>query len=271
VIDKIISWTLKAYAVIAFAFIFLPIITLIVFSFDVDRYPSLVWSGVGLVWYREVLQDPAIINAFVNSLIVGISVAVLSTFFGVTAAYFANRWDFPGKSLYLALAVLPPCIPLIVLGLSLLIFLAQIHLSGSLLSVVLAQVVMCSAFAMAIVRLRLTQLDSTLEQASWNLGYGEWETIGRVVLPQVASAIGAALLLTMAISFDEFVIAWFVSGLDITLPVKIYAMLGGDVSPKIDAVGSMVFAVSISLVAIAQILWASQPSFQGVAVGLDNS
>lgn len=262
--NRIITWMLWIYAGLALAFIFLPIITLVVFSFDVDRYPSLVWSGAGLVWYREVLNDPAIVAAFINSIIVGVSVALLSTFLGFTAAYFANRWDFPGKSLYLALAVLPPCIPLIVLGLSLLIFFGQIHLGSSLLSVVLAQVVLCSAFAMAIVRLRLTQLDQTLEQASWNLGYGEWETIGRVVLPQTLSAIGAALLLTMAISFDEFVIAWFVSGLDITLPVKIYAMLGGDVSPKINAVGSLVFGVSIVLVALAQMLWAWQPGNRSV-------
>jgi spermidine/putrescine transport system permease protein len=262
--DRLISWALRAYAMIAFAFIFLPIVTLVVFSFDVDRYPRLVWSGAGLIWYREVVNDPDIVAAFVNSVTVGISVAVLSTFLGATAAYFANRCDFPGKGVYLALAMLPPCIPLIVLGLALLIFLSQIHLGGTLFSVVLAQVVLCSAFAMAIVRLRLSQLDPTLEQVSWNLGCGEWQTVGRVVLPQAARAIGTALLLTMAISFDEFVIAWFVSGLDITLPVKIYAMLGGDVSPKVNAIGSVVFAVSIGLVALAQILWTSQPGGRGV-------
>ena len=257
--DRLITWALKAYIGIAFAFIFLPIITLVVFSFDVDRYPSLVWDGAGTIWYREVLNDPAILAAFKNSIVVAVSVAVISTFLGATAAYFANRWNFPGKTIYLALAVLPPCVPLVVLGLALLIFLGWIGLGGTLISVILAQVVVCSTFAMAIVRLRLSQLDQTLEQASWNLGYGEWGTIGHVVIPQVAPAIGAALLLTMAISFDEFVIAWFVSGLDVTLPVKIYAMLGGDVSPKINAVGSMVFGISIVLVALAQILWASQP------------
>jgi spermidine/putrescine transport system permease protein len=267
--DRVISWALTAYATIAFAFIFLPIVVLVVFSFDIDRYPRLVWNGAGLIWYREALNDPDIVAAFVNSVTVSLSVAMLSTFLGTTAAYFANRWDFPGKGIYLAFAMLPPCLPSIVLGLALLIFLSQIHLAGTLLSVALAQVVLCSAFAMAIVRLRLSQLDPTLEQVSWNLGCGEWQTVSRVVLPQAAPAIGAALVLTMAISFDEFVIAWFVSGMDVTLPVKIYAMLHGDVSPKVNAIGSLVFAISIALVALAQILWTSQPDRRGVLAAPD--
>jgi spermidine/putrescine transport system permease protein len=267
--DRLISWALRTYVTIAFSFIFLPIIVLVVFSFDIDRYPTLVWNGVGLIWYREALNDPDIVAAFVNSVTVSLSVAILSTFLGSTAAYFVNRWDFPGKGIYLALAMLPPCLPLVVLGLALLIFLRQIHLAGTLLSVVLAQVVLCSAFAMAIVRLRLSQLDPTLEQVSWNLGCGEWQTVSRVVLPQAAPTIGAALLLTMAISFDEFIIAWFVSGMDVTLPVKLYAMLHGDVSPKINAVGSLVFAVSIALVALAQILWTSRPNRRGMLAAPD--
>jgi spermidine/putrescine transport system permease protein len=262
--DQLISWALRTYITIAFAFIFLPIVVLVVFSFDIDRYPTLLWNGAGLVWYREAFSDPDIVAAFVNSGTVSLSVSVLSTFLGTTAAYFVNRWDFPGKGIYVALATLPPCLPLVVLGLALLIFLRQIHLAGTLLSVILAQVVLCSAFAMAIVRLRLRQLDPTLEQVSWNLGCGEWQTVSRVVLPQAAPTIGAALLFTMAISFDEFVIAWFVSGMDVTLPVKLYAMLHGDVSPKVNAIGSLVFAISISLVALAQILWTSQRNRSGI-------
>ncbi len=257
--DRLINLALKAYAVCAFVFIFLPVLTLIVFSFHLDRYPSLIWKGPGLVWYKEVLNDPAIVEAFKNSLVVALSVGILSTFFGGTAAYFVNRWDFRGKHIYLALTLMPPTTPLIVLGLSLLVFLSLIHLSGTLFSIVFGHVVFCSPFAMALIRLRLTELDRTLEEAAWNLGHGEWRTIARVVLPQLVSAIGAALLITMALSFDEFIVAWFVSALDVTLPVKIYAMMGGNVSTKLNAVGSMVFAISILLVILAQILWMIQP------------
>jgi spermidine/putrescine transport system permease protein len=254
-VDRIISFALKMYSLLVFMFIFVPIILFVVFSFGIDRYPSLVWRGATLSWYQDVFADPSIRSSFVNSVKVAISVSLLSTFIGSTFAYFANRWNFKGKSVFLALAVIPPCIPLIVLGLSLSIFLNHIGLGSSLIAVVISQTVICSAFSMAIVRLRLTQMDQTLEQAAWNLGYPEWPTIAHVVLPQVAPALVTSIFLTMAISFDEFVVAWFVSGLDVTLPVKIYAMLGGDVSPKINAIGSMAFGISVTLVLIAQLVW----------------
>jgi spermidine/putrescine transport system permease protein len=253
--DRTISLVLKFYSLLAFMFIFVPIILFVVFSFGVDRYPSLVWRGGTLSWYRDVFADPSIRSSFANSVKVAISVSLLSTFIGSTFAYFVNRWNFKGQSIFVALAVVPPCIPLIVLGLSLSIFLNRIGLGSSLIAVIISQTVICSAFSVAIVRLRLTQMDQTLEQAAWNLGYSEWPTIAHVVLPQLAPALVTSIFLTMAISFDEFVVAWFVTGLDVTLPVKIYAMLGGDVSPKINAIGSMAFGISVTLVLIAQLVW----------------
>jgi spermidine/putrescine transport system permease protein len=253
--DRTISLALKFYSLLAFMFIFVPIILFVVFSFGVDRYPSLVWRGGTLSWYRDVFADPSIRSSFANSVKVAIGVSLLSTFIGSTFAYFANRWNFTGKSIFVALAVVPPCIPLIVLGLSLSIFLNRIGLGNSLIAVIISQTVICSAFSVAIVRLRLTQMDQTLEQVAWNLGYSEWPTIVHVVLPQVAPALVTSIFLTMAISFDEFVVAWFVSGLDVTLPVKIYAMLGGDVSPKINAIGSLAFGISATLILIAQFVW----------------
>lgn len=251
--DRLINIVFKGYILIVFAFIFAPIAALVIFSFNVERFPSLPWKGFGTVWYEAVFNDPTVIGGFWNSLIVGLSVALISTFLGFTAAYFVNRWDFRGKTLYLAIAVLPPCIPLIVLGLGLLIFLSQINLSGYLYSVVISHTVLCSAFAMAICRMRLTEMDQSLEEAAWNLGASQWRAIREVVLPQVMPAIIASLLLTMAISFDEFIIAWFVSGLDATLPVRIYSLLGGQVSPRINAIGTIAFVVSITLVVLAQI------------------
>jgi spermidine/putrescine transport system permease protein len=261
--DRLINVAFKAYILIMFIFIFAPIVTLVIFSFNVERFSSLPWKGFGTVWYKAVFSDPTVVGGFWNSLVVGLSVAVISTFLGFTAAYFVNRWDFRGKTLYLAIAVLPPCIPLIVLGLSLLIFLSQIKLSGYLYSVVISHVVLCSAFAMAVCRMRLTEMDQSLEEAAWNLGASQWRAIREVVLPQAMPAIIASLLLTMAISFDEFIIAFFVSGLDATLPVKIYALLGGQVSPRINAIGTIAFGISITLVVLAQIaamVWGSRRS-----------
>jgi spermidine/putrescine transport system permease protein len=102
--------------------------------------------------------------------------------------------------------------------------------------------------------MRLAEMDQGLEEAAWNLGATEWRSIIEVVLPFAAPAILASALITMAVSFDEFMIAWFVSGLDQTLPVKILVLLQGQVSPRINAIGTIVFTISFTLVAIAQII-----------------
>ena len=126
--------------------------------------------------------------------------------------------------------------------------------SGTIPGLVAAHVVICAPFAMALVRMRLADLDKDLEPAAWNLGCGQWMTLRRIVIPFSRPAIAAALLITASVSFDEFMVAWFISGLNETLPVRVLAMLQGQVSPRINAVGALVFAVSIVLVALAQLI-----------------
>lgn len=253
--DVLIDTSLFAFTALAFGFIALPIVVLIVFSFNVDRYPSIPWAGTSLKWYRALLADPGILDAARNTAMVGASVAVLSTLLGTTAAYFSNRWVFRGKVVYAILTAAPPTVPLLILGLSLLVFLNQINLSGGLAGVVLGQTVLCSPFAMGLTMLRLSQMDNRLEEVSWNLGAGEFTTFRHVVLPQLLPALLVALMLTFALSLDEFIIAWFVSGLEQTLPVKIYTMLGGSVNPQINAIGTIVFCTSQILVACAATVW----------------
>jgi spermidine/putrescine transport system permease protein len=253
-VDRLIGIGLRVYIVLGFAFIFAPIVSLMVFAFNEDRFPSLPWKGFSTRWFDAVFSTGDFTSALSNSLVVGAITAAIATFLGATAAYFLNRWNFRGKGVYLGIAVLPPCIPLIILGLALLIYLKEIGLSGSLKSVVVSHVVLASAFALGIVRMRLTEMDATLEEAAWNLGSSQWRAIREVVLPQAAPAILAALLITMAVSWDEFIIAWFVSGLDVTLPVAIFNELQGQVSARINAIGTIVFGVTITLVVVAQLI-----------------
>jgi spermidine/putrescine transport system permease protein len=169
-------------------------------------------------------------------------------------AYTDFRYNFIGKSFYMALALLPPTIPVVIMGLAMLAFLSRVNLSGNVFSVIIAHGVMCSPFAMAIIRLRLSQMDPDLEAAAWNLGANEWTTLRHVIIPFTKPAIFAALFITMAVSFDEFAVAWFVSGLNETLPVKVLGFLQGQVSPRINAIGSLAFISSISLIVMAQML-----------------
>ena len=256
--SRAVDWALRAYVVAAYAFVFAPILASFVFSFNSDRFPSLPLGQFSLDWYRAVAADPLVWEGLRNTLLVGVVAGVISTALGFGAAYTDHRYQFLGKSVYLALALLPPTIPVIIMGLAMLAFLSRIGLSGNALSVIISHVVICAPFAMAIVRLRLSQMDPALEPAAWNLGASEWQTMRHVVVPFTRPAILGALFITMAVSFDEFAIAWFVSGLNETLPVKVLGFLQGQVSPRINAIGSFVFVTSMTLVILAQVLLAGR-------------
>jgi spermidine/putrescine transport system permease protein len=247
---------LGAFTLLVYAFILAPIIVIIVFSFNADRFPTLVWGGFSLEWYRAILTDDTVRQGLWRSLGVAAVVSVVSTAIGFTAAYVDYRWRFPGKTPYLILVSLPPTTPVLILGLSMLSFFSLFDFAGSLRAVVVGHVVLCAPFAMALIRLRLRDMSPDLEPAAWNLGATRWATMRAVVIPFCAPSIFAALAITAAVSFDEFMIAWFVSGLQETLPVRVLAMLQGQVSPRINAIGSIVFVTTIMLAAIAQALTA---------------
>ena len=240
------------YVVAVFAFIMAPIVTSFIVSFNFDRFPTLPLGGFSLRWYQDIFQDPMLAPAFRHTVIVGITVSIIATTLGFAAAYTDYRYRFAGKQVYLALALLPPTIPVVILGLAMLIFLTKISLFGTLKAVVISHVVVCLPFAMALIRLRLSQMDQSLEAAAWNLGATQWRSMREVILPFTLPAIMAALFITMAVSFDEYAIAWFVSGFQETLPVRILAMFQGQVSPRINAIGSIVFTITMTLVILAQ-------------------
>jgi spermidine/putrescine transport system permease protein len=251
--DRLIRIGLAAYMLLAFAFIFAPFVTMIVFAFNESRFPYLPWQGFSLTWF-SALSDPQVKAAIRNSLIVASASAAIATPLGCAAAYFVNRWEFPGKNAYIGFIVSPPCIPLVILALIMLIYFREIGLTKSLLSVILAHVVLTAPFAFGVMRLRLNDLDPNLEQAAWNLGASEWHAIRTVVLPQAAAAVAAAFLLSMVVSWDEFIVAWLVSGLEVTLPVYLWVKFQGQISAHVNAIGTLAFGVSISVVILVEFL-----------------
>jgi spermidine/putrescine transport system permease protein len=252
--NRAVDSGLKLYLLLAYLFVFAPIAASFVFSFNSDRFPSIPLGEFSLQWYQAVAEDPRVWNGLGNTVLVGVFVAVLATLLGFGAAYTDYRYRFFGKQVYLALALLPPTIPVVILGLAMLAYLSRINLSGNSLSVIISHVVICAPFAMAIIRLRLSQMDPSLEAAAWNLGASEWAAMRYVILPFAKPAIFGALFITMSVSFDEFAVAWFVSGLNETLPVKVLGFLQGQVSPRINAIGTFAFVTSMTLVILAQLL-----------------
>lgn len=255
---RIRSPFLVAYTGLVFLFVFLPILTAAVFSFNADRFPGLPWAGFTTDWYVAVLKDGTMQRALLRTLVVAGVAAPLATILGFAAAYVTYSFRFPGVGLYALLIGLPPAVPLVVLGVAMLTFLSRIGMTGTLTGIIAAHVVLCIPFAMALVRMRLSDMDRDIEAAAWNLGASRWAGLRDVIMPFCRPALVASLFLTAAVSFDEFMVAWFISGLNETLPVRLLVLLqSGQVSPKINAAGTLVFGVSIVLVVVAQLLLAA--------------
>lgn len=244
----------RLYLAAVFLFVFAPIAASFIFSFNSERFPTIPLGSFTFHWYQTAFSDPDVWAAFRTSLTVSVSAAALSTVIGFCTAYTDFRYGFRFKTAYLALALLPPTIPLVIMGLAMLAWLSQIGLSGTVTAVIVSHTVLGAPFAMAITRLRLAQMDPALEAAAWNLGASEWAAMRHVILPFCGPAIVSAFCLTAAVSFDEFAVAWFVSGLNKTVPVIILEILQGNVDPQINAIGTVVFLTSMTLVVLAQVL-----------------
>lgn len=235
-----------------FLFIATPMLVVVIFSFDANRFPTIPWGGFSLAWHRAAMGDGMIRDAFLNSLIVGVATAAIATVLGFAAAYIDYRYVFRGKSLFGLLVAIPPAVPVSIMGMAMLAFLSRIGLFGSVSAIIACHVAISTSFSMAIIRLRLGDFSRDMEPAAWNLGATPLATVFTVVLPFCKSALIASFFLSAAVSFDEFLIAWFVGGTVETLPVRILNLLQGQVNPKINAIGTIVLVVSVALVLVAQ-------------------
>lgn len=245
-------------------FLATPILVIVIFSFDASRFPTIPWGGFSLRWHQEALADPAIVKAFSNSVIVALSTAVFATMLGFAAAYVDYRYRFLGKGLLIGIVALPPAVPVAVLSVAMLVAAGQLGLLGHLQTVIAFHVALAMSCAMGIVRLRLGELGREIEGAAANLGASPLRVLWHVVIPSCKQALIASFFLCAAISFDEFLIAWFVGGINETVPVRILNILQGQVNPKINAVGATVLLVSVVLVAVAQHLVRLRPGGSAV-------
>lgn len=246
----------RLYMAIGYCFLILPIATMIVFSFQKGQFASIPGQGWTLQWYGKLFTDGTLLEALRNSLIVSPLAATGGCILGFLAAYALHRFRFRGQGAFSVLLVLPVLIPPLILGVAFLGLLSRIGLQGQLLSVILTHVVIVTAPAMAVIQLRLGQMPASLEEAAWDLGATDLQTLYKVVLPFTLPGIAGGWLLAFTFSFDEFIIAWFVSGFEQTLPVAVYAYIVGSVDPSLNAVGSIVFGLSVlSLIGVELLLF----------------
>jgi spermidine/putrescine transport system permease protein len=243
---------LSIYAACALAFLHVPLLILIVFSFNASRFT--VWEGFSLNWYRAAMNDPQLSEGLVNSVIIAVVAASLSTFIGTLAAYgiWRRRDTVLSGSLYLSLVT-----PEIVTGVSLLALFQWafrfLHPRLGISTVIIAHVAFSIAYVAIVISARLRNYDRALEEAAMDLGATEWHAFSRVTLPSLAPAIAAAGLLALVVSFDDYVITSLVAGVDSqTLPMVIYAMARRGVSPVVNAVSALIVVAFGVIILISQ-------------------
>lgn len=249
--DPIKLW-LNAHLGLVYVFLYVPILVLIVLSFNKSGLPT-AWTGFSTEWYGKLIANPKILSAAGNSLIVAIASTIISTAVGTLLAMGLEEGK-PNPWLD-ALVAAPMIIPDIVLAIALLSFYTLLNMSLGLHSIVLSHAVFNIAFVCMVVRTRLKNFDRSIVEASIDLGASELTTFRRVTLPVIAPGVVAAALLSFTLSIDEFIIAYFTAGAgqgSTTFPMQIYAMIRFGVTPEINAIATIVIGFSFFLVLLSQ-------------------
>jgi spermidine/putrescine transport system permease protein len=241
---------LTAYAVVVFAFVYLPIVVLVVYSFNRDGVGGFPPRHFTLDWYRQLFSDSAIWDSVINSLIVAGASVVLALTLGLLAALALDRASFPGKALFRRLVLLPLILPGIITGLSLLMFFVSAGMQLSLFSVFLGHATALISVATTELFAGLQKLDRAQEEASLDLGATPWQTFWRVTLPNLKLSLIAAGLLIFTLSMDEIAVTFFLIGRDNTLPLEIWGRLRRGITPEINAISTLIFAVSVALIVV---------------------
>lgn len=235
----------------ALVFLWAPLAIVVLFSFHSTGGLSFPFEGLSLRWYASVLDNGEFQRALVNSLVVALATSLVTLVVGMLAALGLSKVHGRLRPILGGLFFIPLTLPGLFIGLSLLVWFSRINLPPSLTTVALAHVVYVFPYFVLIMMAVLDRLDLTLEETAADLGAGPWEAFWRVTFPQVWPVMLAASCLAFALSFDEFIITFFVIGADSTLPMYIWSQLRRTVNPGINVISTMLMAVTILLWLVA--------------------
>ncbi|MFZ3216927.1 MAG: ABC transporter permease [Candidatus Acidiferrales bacterium] len=242
---------LGLYASLVYAFLYFPIIVLIVYSFNgsgVGGFPPANWT---LDWYRQLFADGALWDAVLNSAIVAAIAVALALGLGLPAALALDRTDFPGKALFRRLVLLPLILPGIITGLSLLMLFDGVGMNLSLVTITLGHGTALISVATTEIFAGLQKLERAQEEASLDLGANHWKTFWRITLPNLRVSLVAAALLIFTLSLDEIAVSFFLIGRENTLPLEIWSRLRRGITPEINAISTLILLFSIGTI----LLW----------------
>ena len=256
-LDYMRRWPLQAIVGATLVFLYLPLITLMVFSFN-DSRRNVVWQGFTTDWYVKAFNNESLLQAFINSLTIAFFCTVFSVILGALAAVMLWRFRFPGKTAIEGSMALPIVVPEICLGVAMLVFFARVMpwpmglpWPLNLGAITIAHISFAFPFVATVVRARLSSFNRELEEAAKDLGASEWRTFWDVLVPHMQPGLIAGALLAFTLSLDDFVITFFTAGPDtITFPVKVYSMLRFSVTPEVNAASTVLIVVTVILTAI---------------------
>lgn len=241
---------LAVYAAAVFAFLYLPILTLIVYSFNGQSVGGFPPRDLTLRWYAILWDDGAIWGAVGNSVLVALAAVAIAVLLGMPAALALDRVSFPGKPIFRRLVLLPLILPGIITGLSLLTLVVRVHLKLGLVTVTLGHGIALISVATTEIFAGLQSVDRAQEEASLDLGAGYWRTLRRVTLPNLRLPIIGAALLIFTLSLDEIAVSFFLIGRDNTLPLEIWSRLRRGITPEINAISTLIFLFSVIMILI---------------------
>jgi spermidine/putrescine transport system permease protein len=263
---------MRLYSLAVYLFLYVPIGIIVLFSFNSGRHAS-DFQGLSVKWYGKALSNPFVIEALTTSLIIALSAAVLSSVMGTAAALALQRVRGPVKVLFDGLIYVAIMIPGIVIGIATLVALVSVFdllnpilgalwpqdakppkLSLGYASVIAAHTLFTMSLVIVIVRARIAGMDRALIEASQDLYATPWRTFRQITLPQIYPAILAGFLLSFTFSFDDFIVSFFVAGANTTLPIYVFSSIRRGITPEVNAIGTMVLCVSLTLLIIAQFL-----------------
>jgi spermidine/putrescine transport system permease protein len=248
---------LRLWLAATFLFLYAPIAILILFSFN-DSKRNIVWQGFTFDYYAKAWANASLIEAFTNSLVIGLISTLVSTVIGALLALALWRFRFPGKPVLEGAMALPIVIPEICMGVALMAFFLRTGWPTDLAwplnlgPIMIGHVAFSFPFVAVVVRARMAGFDRALEEASKDLGAGEWQTFCRITLPYMKPGLIAGALLAMTLSLDDFVITFFTSGPEtLTFPVKVYSMVRFGATPEVNAASTVLIVVTVILTLIA--------------------
>ena len=257
-LDYLRRWPLQLWLVVVGLFLYLPLLTLVAFSFN-DSKRNIVWRGFTLDWYKQALTDASLLEAFGNSLTIAALCTAVSVVLGALAAIALWRFRFRGRLAFEGAMAMPIVVPEICMGVAMLVFFARVlpwpqglPWPLNLGPIVIAHISFSFPFVAVVVRARLASFDRAQEEAARDLGASDWAAARDVLLPHLAPSLIAGALLAFTLSLDDFVITFFTSGPDtITFPVKVYSMVRFSVTPEVNAASTLLIVLTVVLTVVA--------------------